>query len=68
MNLSQEQDQTTSNEFIEGELSEEDLIEIVGGLGVVKVETILNPGTGAKYIIKTTFIDGSVKLYLGNIE
>ncbi|MBN3887241.1 MAG: hypothetical protein V7K64_04750 [Nostoc sp.] len=34
MNPSQEQDQSTSNVFIEGELSEEDLMKIIGGLGI----------------------------------
>lgn len=41
MNPSQEQDQTASNVFIEGELSEEDLIEIAGAAADAQVNISL---------------------------
>ncbi|MBD2411545.1 hypothetical protein FACHB389_18035 [Nostoc calcicola FACHB-389] len=58
------QNQTTSNDFIEGELSEEELMQIVGGLAIANIRTTINPGTG-KLITRTDFVDDTFTVVVG---
>jgi hypothetical protein len=58
------QNQTTDNDFIEGELSEEELMEIVGGLAIANIGTTINPANG-KLVTRTDFVDGTFTIVVG---
>ncbi|MBD2612316.1 MAG: hypothetical protein RMY62_005250 [Nostoc sp. ZfuVER08] len=58
------QNQTTDNDFIEGELSEEELMEIVGGLAIANISTTINPAN-RKLVTRTDFVDGTFTIVVG---